>query len=325
MPGIFGEIGVALGFINNKAWRLRSVDNPDKTFTGQFVAENVVENVGIRQGETTSPGQQTPLIQFGSGEAETVNFRARIFRTSPVQGALFDALSNPVGTAFGVLSGTAGPIIGNGSVKDQIELLKTFARKNEELGRNERLILEIGTELSFEVFLRSVGGIAYDDIRSDGTIRGASFELQFVKIKPENISEQAGVSTAAKIKTILGVVTTVAGGISAINAPRRDKLINIPGGSLHTIDKFLPAKAGDTYEKIAASEYGNPMLGVILRLAQPENPECVPGKDVITVKRREIVQIPIEPRAIALREGSETKLLLDNFLALRGKPSSSVA
>lgn len=323
MP-LVGDLGVALGFANNKKWTLTSLDDTSLKFTGQFPAENLTENVGVRQNESTTPGQATPLIQFSSGEVETISFRARIFRTSPVAGSAFDALSNPVGTAFAALSGNAGPLVSNGSVKEQIDLLKRFSQKDEKLGRGHRCILTIGTELKFEVFCRSVGGITYDDIRSDGTIRGASFDIQFVKIDPNNQVKEAGVSTAAKIKTVLGVVTTVAGGISVINATRRDKLVNIPGGSLHTIDKFLRAKQGDTYEKVAAREYGNAMLGVTLRLAQPDKPELKENDEYLTISRREIVQIPIEPRAVALRPNTETKLLLDAYLALRGQPASIV-
>lgn len=328
MP-IAADLGVALGFANNKVWRLTSLDDPNFKFTGQFAVENLQENVGVRQSEVVAPQQTTPLIQFGSGEIETVKFRARIFRTSPVAGSAFDALSNPVGTAFAALQGNAGPLVSNGSVKDQIELLKKFARKETEeasaaFGRQHRCLLQIGTEFSFEVFCRSPGGITYDDIRSDGTIRGASFEMEFVKIKSENLSQQAGVSTAAKIKSVIGVVTTVAGGISAIAATRRDKLINIPGGSLHRIDKFFIAKAGDTYEKVAAREYGNPMLGVTLRNAQPDKIDLKANDKYFTVNRREILQIPIEPRAVALRENVETKALLEAFLALRGRSATVI-
>ena len=330
MP-LAGDLGIAAGFASNKAWRITSLDDPSMTFTGQFPAENVQESVGTRQSETVAPQQSTPLIQFGSGDTEPIRFRARIFRTSPVASSLGDALANPVGAVIGALDGQqAAPLTSNGSVKDQIELLKKFARKEIDnaspaFGRQHRCLLQIGTEFSYEVFCRSPGGISYDDIRSDGTIRGASFEMEFIKIKPANLSEQAGVSTAAKVKTVVGVVTTVAGGMSAILSTRRDKLVNIPGGSLHRIDKFLVAKAGDTYEKVAAKEYGNPMLGVTLRNAQPDKLDLKANDKFFTVNRREILQIPIEPRAVPLREGVETKALLDAFLALRGKASSAVA
>ena len=321
---LLADVGIAAGFTNNKVWRLSSLDDPNNAFTGQFAAENLTENIGQNQQETTTLGQQVPLIQYSSGQVETISFRARIFRTSPISGSAFDALSNPVGTAFSALSGNAGPLVSNSSVKDQIEKLKSFARKNDELGRSERFLLQIGTEMEFEVFVKTPGGISYDEIRSDGTIRGASFNMQFTKIKQENLSTEAGVSTAAKIKAVAGVITTIAGGISAINSSRRDKLIDIPFGSLHTIDKEVTIKQGDTYEKIARKEYGNPQLGVILRRAQPSKLNLNPGDKIVTIKQREIVQLDDSPTAVALRRNVETETLLDEYLSARGKPSTVI-
>lgn len=321
---IVADIGIAAGFIQNKAWRLKSLDDPNNGFTGQFQAENLTENVGQNQDQTNTLGQQVPLIQFSSGEVETITFRARIFRTSPITGAAFNALANPVGTAFSILSGNAGPLVANAAVKDQIEKIKTFSRKNDSLGRPERFLLTLGTEMEFEVFVRSPGGIQYDEIRSDGTIRGASFTMQCVKIKAENLNTEAGVSTAAKIKSVVGVITTISGGISGVNSIRRDKLINIPFGSLHTIDKFLIIKQGDTYESIARREYGNPQLGVILRRAQPGKLDLEAGQEIVTIKKREIVQINDDPTAVALRPNVETTTLLDTFLSLRGKPTVAI-
>lgn len=325
MPSqIVGDLGVALGYTNNKGWTLQSLDDSNFKYSGQFPAENLTEGTGVNQTETTSPQQSTPLIQFGSGEVETVKFRARIYRASSVAGAAFDALSNPVGTAINTIQGTQGDAISNGSVRSQIEYLKKFSAKSESLGRQHRCLLSIGTEMQFEVFVKSVGGISYDDVRSDGTLKGASFDLEFIKLKTEALKTEAGVSVAAKIKTVIGIITTVTGGISAINTTRRDKLINIPGGSLHRIDKFLTAKQGDTYEKVAAKEYGNPMLGVLLRTAQPDKMELKPNDKYVTVKQRELVQIPIEPSSVALRGGVEQKALLEAMLELRGKPQTVV-
>ena len=324
LVGASGALGFALDAFANKAWKLTSCDDPTNKFVGQFAAENVTENLGAQQQQTTSVGQQQPLIQFGAGEVETITFRARIFRASPISGAAFDALSNPVGTGISALQGNAGPLIGNGSVKDQIERIKSFSRKNFDLGRPERFLLQIGTEMEFEVFVRSPGGIVYDEIRSDGTIKGASLDINCVKTKPENLAQDAGVSTAAKIKAVAGVLTTVAGGISAIRSSRRDKLIDIPFGSLHTIDKFIVMKLGDTFESIALQEYGNANLGVILRNAQPDKLNVQPGEEIATVKKNEIVQIPITPTAVPLRDNAENKLLLEGFLALRGKPANLI-
>ena len=321
MVGIVGSIGTALGLTTNKVWKLTSLDNEDNKFIGQFVPEDVTENLGQSQQETTGVGQQQPLIQFGSGETETVSFRARLFKASALEGTFSDALSNPLGTAFDVASGKEKE---EGTVKQQIEKLKNFSRKNELIGRPERFILQIGTEMEFEVFVKSPGGISYDEIRADGTIKGASLNMSFVKIKPENLNQKPGVSTAASIKAVAGIITSIAGGISAISSSRRDKLIDIPFGSLHTIDKFLTTKQSDTFEGIAAREYGNAQLGVILRRAQPTKLDFAPGDEVVTIKKNEIVQMPIEATAVALRDNVEGKAILDAYLDLRGAPTSAI-
>jgi hypothetical protein len=323
--GIIEDLGIAGGFVNNKVWRLISLDDPQNKFIGQFQAQELTENVGAKIPETNSVGLQQPAIQWQSGETETVNFKARIYRTSPVSGSAFDALSNPVGTAFKALTGGAGALVGNGSVRDQIEKLKNLSRKNSKFGRQERFIFTYGTEIEYEVFIKSLGGIAYDDIRSDGTIRGASFEIQLLKIRPENLKLQAGVSLAAAIKTVAGVAGIFGGGgSSALTSSFRSKLINIPGASLHTIDKFVKVKQGDTFEGIAAREYGNPILGDILRRAQPDKADLKEGQQIVTIKRDEVIQIVVTPQSVALKDKIENKLLFEDYLNLRNKPSAII-
>ena len=79
-----------------------------------------------------------------------------------------------------------------------------------------------------------------------------------------------------------------------------------------------------TFESIALQEYGNANLGVILRNAQPDKLNVQPGEEIATVKKNEIVQIPITPTAVPLRDNAENKLLLEGFLALRGKPANLI-
>lgn len=325
--GIGSEIGVAFGFSNNKVWKLTSQDGTGNQFIGQFIAENLEENVGARIGEAISVGNQNPALQWISGDVETINFTARLFRTSPVRGAAFDALSNPVGTGFNVLNGSGGPVAGSASVRDEIEKLKKFTRPNEEFGRLERFVFTYGTEMEFLVFVQTIGGIKYDEIRSDGTIRGCTFQIQLKKIDPANLSikaGEAGVSLAAGLKTAFGIITTVAGGVSALNKLNRGKLINIPGGSLHTVSKTVTIKQGMTFESVARKEYGNPLLGDVLRRAQPEKADLKPGDTILLVRKEEIVQIPVTPQAVALRNTPENKLLLQGYLNLRGRKAALI-
>lgn len=317
------DLGIASDYISSKKWSLVSLDDPNNSFTGQFEAENVTENVGARLTSTTPVGQSSPVIQFSSGEKETVTFRARIYRTSPISGSLFETLSDPLGTAFNALGGgEVGPLVSNSSVRDQIDKLKSFSRINPELGRPEIFSLTIGTELQYEVFLRSPGSIVYDKPRSDGTIRGATFDMQCEKTRPETEKPETGISTAALVKSTLGVVGAAAGVVAAAG------VIDIPGASLHTIDKIVTVKEGDTFESIAFQQYGNPLLGDILRRAQPDKLDLPTDGDnkteIITIKRNEILQIAVTPQAIPLRSNTKNKALLNEFLELRGNPATLI-
>lgn len=335
--GLLSDIGVATGFAANRVWRLTSLDDSKVKFVGQFPAQELTENVGAQFGTTGTIGAQTFSLQWLSGDQETFQFQARIFRTSPIKGAIFDALSNPVSTVLGAAaafdSGDGLPdLVGNGSVRDEIEKLKSFARatdvngKPNSMGRPHRFLFTAGTELEFSVFVRSVGGVKYDDLRSDGTIRGALFTITLEKTQAENLklASAAGVSMAALLKTGFGVITSIAGaaGLGSFNPA---SVINIPGGSLHTIGKSIKVKQGMSFESIARAEYGNPMLGDVLRRTQPDKVNLVPGDDIILVRAEEIVQIPITPQSVALKDTTDNKALIKNYLAARGNPAAIVA
>ncbi len=175
--------------------------------------------------------------------------------------------------------------------------------------------------MEFEVFVRSVGGIVYDDIRSDGTIRGATLQITLEKIKNENAADVAGTSLASLITSTLGIVSTIAG---AASFAATKNAINIPGGSLHTTGKTIVAKQGMSFESIALKEYGNPLLGDILRRAQPEKANLKPGDKVILVKKEEILQMRVTPQAVALRNNQTNRTLMQEFLALRGAPATII-
>lgn len=316
---LVNSIATAFGFASNRTWRLRSLDNPDNKFIGQFQPTNFTENVGATLTQNQPQGQQQPTLQWSSGELETVTFGARLYQTSPIQTLFGDALSNPIGTAFSALG--AGEETEEGTVREQIDKLKQFTRKNPDFGRIERCMFSYGVEMEFEVFVRSVGGIVYDDIRSDGTIRGATFQITLEKIKAENQADVAGTSLAALITSGIGIISTIAG---AASFAASNNAINIPGGSLHTIGKTITAKQGMSFESIALQEYGNPLLGDILRRAQPERANLKPGDKVILVKKEEILQMRVTPQAVALRNSQTNRTLLQEYLTLRGTPATII-
>jgi hypothetical protein len=146
--------------------------------------------------------------------------------------------------------------------------------------------------------------------------------MQLKKLDPANLAQSQGVSLAAGLKAAFGIITAVVGGVSGLSTVTRGKLINIPGGSLHTIDRTVTVKQGMSFESVARTEYGNPLLGDVLRRAQPQKADLKPGDQIILVKKEEIVQIPVTPQSVALKDAPENRLLLEGYLNLRGKPSA---
>ena len=127
----------------------------------------------------------------------------------------------------------------------------------------------------------------------------------------------ASTSLATQIKTAIGVVAGVAG-IAALVKSK----INISGGSLHTIDRTIVAKQGDIFETIAKREYGNALLGDILRRAQPEKANLKTGDTVILVDPTEINAIEITPQATALKDTQVNAELREEFLELRNRKTT---
>lgn len=314
------ELGSAvksLGFSATRNWRLRCIEEgSSEVFEGQFIAKELTENTSTNFAITSTLGSVVPGIHFTNVDAETLTFKGRIFRSSPVAGAAFQAISNPVGALGSALSGE--PLVGNGSVKESIDKLKLLNKPDENLARPKRYMFTYGSEIQFEVFVKEITNIVYDDIRSDGTIRGASFTVTLLKTKSENLAKAAGISPAGLLSTAGGVFSATTRGLFSPTIAGRRLVANVTGGSPHTISKFIAAKEGDTFESIARREYGNPFLGDILRRAQPDLAhEILPNETVAIIKKQEALQIPVTPQAVALRDTVDNRIVIQEFLDLR--------
>ncbi len=286
--GDLGPVGELLGLSSAASWTL---EGQDKGFSEKFVGDlppmGMEENVGSTLGDTSSIGKAVPAPQWLHGDTEVFTFTARLWARNSFK-----------------------------NVKQQVEVLKSFARKSDELKRAPIFLFSAGTEISFTCFVRGVK-FKYDDtLRSDGSIRGAIVDITLQKIE-EKIKGDAGTSLASKIKFVAGVVGGAAGIVASVK-----KLKNIPGGSLHTIDRTILVKQGMTFESIAKQEYGNPLLGDILRRTQPELADLQTGDVVELVDATEIKQMPVTQQAIPLRDTQENINLRATYLAMRGKKTT---
>ena len=288
----FGDVvGELFGWSANTAWSLVGDDakNADLTFEGQFTAQNFTEGGGdATLGETNSINKSAPNFQFLNNDGETVTFQSRFYATTSFK-----------------------------NVKQQIELLRSFKKRDPDLKRPPKFLFTFGTEIQFTCFVRKID-FNYDELRSDGSIRGVIANITLQKLDQTlQGTEAAATSLASQIKFAAGVVAGAAGIISQVKSK-----INIPGGSLHTLDRTRLVKQGDTFETIAQQEYGNAIVGDVLRRAQPEKANLKTGDEVILVDPTEINTIEVTPQAVALKLTPENQVLKEEFFNLRKRKTT---
>lgn len=285
--GLLDIAGELFGFSDSKGWQLEGLDDSfNLIFKGDFLAENQNENIGSVLGEASSINTETPNFQWLRGEAEPFTFTTRLFASTSLK-----------------------------NVKQQVELLKSFARRDPILRRAPKFEFTSGTEIGFECFVRGVR-FQYDELRSDGSLRGAVVSITLQKIK-DTVTEEAGSSIAGKIKAAAGVVIGAAGLVSNIKSR-----VNVPGGSPHTVSRVFITKQGDTFEKLAAREYGNALKGDILRRAQPDKVDFKPGTTIQLLEKIEVNQIVVTQQSVALKDTPENLTLRELKFAARNRPTS---
>lgn len=297
IPGVSGllgdtPIGEFLGLSTKNIWRLKLKDDKSSLkaneFKGQFVAENYTENIGSRLSNQKGLNQQNADIKYISGDDETVNFTTRLWATNSIK-----------------------------NIKSSVDQLKAFTKRDPVLKRSPIFIFTSGTELQFTCFVKSIGGVSYDIPRSDGSIRGATFNVTLEKIDDLQ-PKSAGLSLASLVKSGLGLISAAQGITSGLG------LINIPFGSLHRKGRKIITKQGQTFEHIAQLEYGDALVGDILRRIHFQNPlnQIKPaletGDIVDLVHEDEIHSIPITPTSVALKDETIVRQNIQAHLELRG-------
>lgn len=271
-----------------KNWTLKNRDNGN-VISGQYAPQDYTENAGAKIPEVSTVNNQEPFPQWVGGEGETSSFTARIYRPDPSA---------------------------RGSVRNDVENLKKATRKDKKLFRAPIFTFTWGEEISFDCFVVSVGGIRYDEITSSGLIKGAQFSLVLRKL---NTVPQAGLT---KLRDLTGLTT----GLKALNdlSLPISLSIDIFGGSLHKKGKTIIAKEGDTFESIAALEYGDALVGDILRRGQPEKANLSPGDEVILVDDTEIFEIDVTPQSVALKNSESTRTIRQIKLDARNRKTVKV-
>jgi len=164
------------------------------------------------------------------------------------------------------------------SVEDRLDALENLVKRQEDLDRPPVCTFAWGDVSSLVVdgLVKAIGRSTYDEIRNDGTLRGVSLQITLWRYEPLEFT-----------------VTDPA-------LPER-------------MTRIRRAKQADTYESIALDEYGNPLLGVLLRQLNPR----IPGMELADLKAKDpvhvypedyLVTLPVEPEFHGFRtgEGYET-------------------
>lgn len=223
-----------MGLSDSDTWFLESVDTPSETLQGQFVAKNVVENISNKYARHGSLNRSAPIIQFLSGEADTLSFQAKLFSQ--------DAF------AF--------------NVEDDLKMLKKFAKRDSSLKRPPILHFWIGDghlEMT-QCIIESLGNITYEDPTSSGAVREVTLTVNLVRYSKFVFEESEPAET-----------------------------------------RYHRAKEREYYEYLAYYEYGNAMLGDVIRKRHPTKPTFQSGEIIKLPSIDAIRKDVVEPKSIALK------------------------
>lgn len=239
--------------------------------SGQFTPQQMTKNKGSVIAEAGGYSRMSPIIQWVGGKLDTYTFQARLFSAHRDDQTAADKLT-------------------------QIEYLM---EAESTLGRPPIVSFFWGVAIpdGFPCMVDSIGGITYDEIRSDGTPRGVTLSIT-LKHRTRFRFEQVVTAQTERTPTHIAI-------------------------------------HGETYEMIAEREYGDPMLGVLLRQMNPRSPmtknaprsvaDLSPGDEVKIYPIRDMRREPVRPKCHILR--MDNRLAADNrryFFELRAREIATI-
>ena len=219
-----------------RKWKLVGLDGEmqGKTIKGHFTGEAYTENISTMWGSLAVPKRRTPFTQWMRGEDETVTFECLFFLERDI-----------------ISRGEA--IFGLADLMDELKTLKKTVLPDKKLGRPPTFRFIMG-DIEFDTCVESIGGVVFDELRKDGTVKAFSCSLSLRKI-----IERASL---------------------AVTDPSK----------LKSASKLVPVVTGETYETIARNEYRAPLVGVMLRNIQDSDGTFVNPK--VFPKAGSIVHLP---------------------------------
>jgi hypothetical protein len=244
------QSGIGAAGLDQKLWVLADLDRTNqKDIVGQFVPQSMNKTVSGDIAQASSVNRDYPIIQWTSGELEVVTFQAKLWaKDSEDQ-----------------------------TVEQRLVALEGLVRRASDLKRPPICAFSWGAvgTLNIECLVKSIGGVTYDEVREDGTLRGVSLSITLQRYEE---------------------VTLVA---TDPSKPQK-------------FTRVRRAKKGDTYESIALWEFSDPELGILLRQLNPRRPgmslaDLTTNDKVHVFPEEYLLTLPIEPEFHAFKSGPGTE------------------
>lgn len=236
---------------------------------GQFTPQDFTEDLGANVPDAGGFSRSSPLVQWVGGTAETLTFQARLFSEHS----------------------------DDNTAKDKYEKLKLLRIALPPLNRPPITNFFWGNVFPGGVpcFVQSLGGVRYDEIRSDGSIRGLTLNITLKKITYFRIER-------------------------TIQSPTEQTPVHV-------------VRDGETYEMIAYRQWGDPLLGVPLRRMNPRFPmekwapralaDLSANEQIKLYERSELTKKRIKPESHLFDEDSQVSSDIRRYyFEERGKKTS---
>ena len=225
--------------------------------TGQFTPQQVSQNIASNIVEAGGFSRAAPIIQWVGGQIRTFTFQARLF-----------SLHRDDYTA-----------------EQKLQQLEFLMEPTLTLKRPPLVNFYWGNAIpsGFPCFIESLGGVTYDEIRQDQSLRGVTLNISLKKFTQFRVEQVA--------------------------APQTERT------PIHVV------KHGETYEMIAKRRYGDPLVGVLLRQRNDRFPmrkkapkgvaDLDTGEEIKLYSINEMKRADVRPQCHVLRE--------DNFISANNR------
>lgn len=227
----------------------------DRGFTSipfQFPTNTLVKSVAGSWSESSSMNREDPILQFTRGEQKVITFEAMLFAETSKD-----------------------------DIKTTLDKLEAAVQRDPQLKRPPIWIFTWGSVFQVQCIVASIGGVKYDALRPDGTLRAATCNITLKRYEFFDVER------------------------TDPNAPPRNTFYRV-------------AQENDTWETLAARHYGDAQLGELLRRLNPSQPSPTVGSTVLLPDKEKLTNVSISPDSIPLARTEKAIELKRDTFTLRG-------